>query len=121
MNTVEHNLNIVEQFSKQAIPFTKLSGHLDSVQLLIDMSGLTDEDNVLDVACGPGIVLCEFAKIAKKATGIDLTKQMIDQAGIRQSEFGLTNITWTLGDVAELPFDTNSFSLVITRYSSIIF
>lgn len=117
MNSVEHNLNIVEQFSKQAIPFTKLSSHLDSIQTLKEISGLTKEDNVLDIACGPGIVLCEFAKTAKTATGIDLTKQMLDQAQIRQTELGLTNINWVLGDVTNLPFEDNSFSLVITRYS----
>lgn len=117
MNVKEHNANIVDQFTKQAIPFTQLPGHLDSIQMLIEMSDLTPEDNVLDVACGPGLVLCEFAKIANRATGIDITNTMLEQAQKRQSELNLTNITWDLGDVTELPYPSESFSVVITRYS----
>ena len=117
MDTKEHNQNIVDQFSKQAIPFTKLPGHLDAIQMLIEMAGLTNADNVLDIACGPGLVLCEFAKTAKEAVGIDITEQMLTQAKIRQDSLDLNNITWTLGDVTNLPFEADSFSLVITRYS----
>ena len=117
MNTEEHNAKIVEQFSKQAIPFTKLSGHLDSIEILKEMAELMPEDNVLDIACGPGLVLCEFAKTASQGTGIDITQVMLEQAQERQKNLGLTNIKWDLGNVTELPYSSNSFSLVITRYS----
>lgn len=117
MDTVEHNQNIIEQFSKQAIPFTKLSGHLDSIQMLIELAGINHSDKVLDIACGPGLVLCEFAKVAQEAIGIDLTEQMLIQANIGQKELGLTNVKWILGNVTNLPFESNSFSVVITRYS----
>jgi ubiquinone/menaquinone biosynthesis C-methylase UbiE len=117
MNTEEHNAKIVEQFSKQAIPFTKLSGHLDSIEILKEMAELKPEDNVLDIACGPGLVLCEFAKTASQGTGIDITQVMLEQSQERQKNLGLTNIKWDLGNVTELPYSSNSFSLVITRYS----
>jgi ubiquinone/menaquinone biosynthesis C-methylase UbiE len=69
-NQQEHNAEIVSQFTKQAIPFTQLPGHLDSIQMLINMSGVGGNDTVLDVACGPGIVACEFARVARHVTGI---------------------------------------------------
>ena len=42
------------------------------------MSGVGPEDDVLDVACGPGLVACALAARAKHVTGIDLTPAMID-------------------------------------------
>lgn len=41
---------------------------------------------VLDVACGPGIVSCEYAQIVKHVTGMDLTPAMIELAEILQRE-----------------------------------
>jgi ubiquinone/menaquinone biosynthesis C-methylase UbiE len=112
-----HRANIVDQFSQQAIPFTQVPGHLDALQILIELSGVGPEDQVLDVACGPGIVACEFARHAGRVTGMDLTPAMIEQAVKRQRELNLDNVTWTVGDAVPLPFPDNSFSLVITRYS----
>lgn len=116
-NQEEHDSEIVEQFTKQAIPFTELPGHLDSIQMLIEMSQVAGDDLVLDVACGPGLVACEFAKMAQHVTGIDLTEKMIEQAKKRQNELGLANLTWDIGTVSPLPYASASFSVVITRYS----
>jgi len=32
-----HQAKIVEQFSRQAIPFTQVSGHFDAMQILIKL------------------------------------------------------------------------------------
>jgi len=116
-NQKEHDAEIVEQFTKQAIPFTELPGHLDSIQMLIEMSKVAGGDLVLDVACGPGLVACEFAKVAQHVTGIDLTKKMIEQARNRQKELGLVNLSWGIGTASPLPYTSASFSIVVTRYS----
>jgi ubiquinone/menaquinone biosynthesis C-methylase UbiE len=112
-----HRASIVDQFSRQAIPFTQVPGHLDALQLLVELSGVGPADQVLDVACGPGLVACEFARHAAQVTGVDLTPAMIEQAEKRRQELGLANATWTVGDAVPLPFSDQSFSLVITRYS----
>jgi ubiquinone/menaquinone biosynthesis C-methylase UbiE len=114
---MQHNKTIIEQFSLQAIPFAELSGHSDSMQMLIQLSEVSTADNVLDIACGPGIVACEFAEYADHVTGIDITPKMIEQAEKRQQEKKLTNLSWKIGDVLPLPFPDSYFSLVITRYS----
>lgn len=116
-NQQTHDAEIVDQFTKQAVPFTKLPGHMDSIQMLIELSRITADDNVLDVACGPGLVACEFAKIAGHVTGIDITEKMIEQAKSRQQETGLTNIFWDIGTALPLPYASDSFSVVVTRYS----
>lgn len=116
-NQEKHDEKIVEQFTKQAIPFAQLPGHLDSIQMLLELSGVSNADTVLDVACGPGLVACEFAKNARHVTGIDITEKMIEQAKKRQQELKLTNVSWDIGTVLPLPYASESFSVVVTRYS----
>lgn len=113
----EHDAEIIRQFTKQAIPFAQLPGHADSIQMLIETSQAAENDLILDVACGPGMVACEFAKIAQHVTGIDLTEKMIEQARSRQKELGLNNLSWDIGTASPLPYDSWSFSIVVTRYS----
>lgn len=116
-NEQEHQSRIIDQFSRQAVPFTQIPGHYDAMQVLIEMSGVTKKDVILDVACGPGMVACEFAKHSYQVTGIDITPAMIEQAAKRQQEQGLSNVSWQVGTATPLPFADNSFSLVLTRYS----
>jgi ubiquinone/menaquinone biosynthesis C-methylase UbiE len=112
-----HNQRIIDQFSRQAVPFAELPGHSQSLQMLIDLSGVSVADSVLDVACGPGLVACEFAPFAHHVTGIDLTPKMIEQAEERQKAKGLANLSWCVGDVLPLPFPDSTFKIVLTRYS----
>jgi ubiquinone/menaquinone biosynthesis C-methylase UbiE len=114
-----HNDNIITQFSKQAIPFTKISQHSNQygLDLMLRLCVPKQDDIVLDIACGTGIITCEFAKEVLHVTGIDLTPAMIEQAKVLQQEKQLNNITWKIGDVLNLPFYDDSFSIVVTRYS----
>jgi ubiquinone/menaquinone biosynthesis C-methylase UbiE len=114
-----HKNLILEQFTKQAIPFSNIPGHSDEkvAEIMINFSGVTAEDTVLDVACGPGLITFPFARIADKVTGMDITPKMLERAKELQIEKGIKNITWDIGDIYSLPYDDNSFSMVITRYS----
>lgn len=105
---------ILDQFTRQALPFSEMHARDDDEihQLLIATAGITAADEVLDVACGPGLVACEVAKIARHVTGIDLTPAMIDQARERQRVLGLPNLTWLRGDAQPLPFSDGAFSRV---------
>jgi ubiquinone/menaquinone biosynthesis C-methylase UbiE len=112
-----HQAEIVAQFSRQAIPFTQVPGHYDALQVLLELSGVGGDDVVLDVACGPGMVACEFARHARHVTGIDITPAMIGQAQKRQREQNLSNLDWAVGEAVPLPYADDTFSLVITRFS----
>lgn len=116
---VYHNHTVIEQFTKQAVPFTRVSQHSDQygIDLMLRLSNPKPDDTVLDVACGTGIITYEYAKLVNHVTGIDLTPAMIEQAKILQKEKKLYNVDWRIGDVSILPFNDNSFSLVVTRYS----
>ena len=114
-----HNALILDQFTKQAIPFATAPGIKDeeALKLVVDFTGAGPTDTVLDVACGPGLVVCAFAQVARHATGIDLTPAMIERARTLQQEKGLTNVTWQVGDVLPLPYPAASFSIVTSRFA----
>jgi ubiquinone/menaquinone biosynthesis C-methylase UbiE len=114
-----HNESIVSQFTKQAASFAKMKEHSneDEFELMYSLTKVNPDDNVLDVACGPGIVACALARVARRVTGIDITPAMIEQAKLLQTEKGLSNVTWKVGDANPLPYKDSTFSLVVTRYS----
>ena len=66
---------IVEQFTKQAVPFSQMPQHNDedTNRLVIETAGIGSDDTVLDVACGPGLITCAVADVARHVTGIDIT------------------------------------------------
>ncbi len=119
MTMQSHNQSIVDQFTKQAVPFSKKTAMSSEAifKLMLEMCEVTPQDTALDVACGPGLTACAVASVARHVTGIDLTPAMIERAKARQAELGLTNLDWQLGDVYSLPFADDSYSLVLTRFS----
>ncbi len=114
-----HRDLIVEQFTKQAVPFSTAPGIRDeeALQLLVAFSGAGPEDRVLDVARGPGLVVCAFAAVVRHATGIDVTPAMIERARALAAEKGLANVAWRVGDVLPLPYPDAAFSLVVSRFA----
>ena len=115
----DHRQQILDQFTRQATPFAAAPGIRDeeALRLIVEASGAGPEDAMLDVACGPGLVVCAFARVVRHATGIDLTPAMLDRARALQQERGLTNVTWRLGDVLPLPYPDGTFSLVVSRFA----
>jgi ubiquinone/menaquinone biosynthesis C-methylase UbiE len=114
-----HKESIIDQFSRQAVPFTQVPGHTneESLQLLLEMAEASAQDTVLDVACGPGIVACAFAPTVKHVTGIDITPAMLEQARSLAHQRGLRNVSWQQGEGEDLPFTEGSFSIVLSRYA----
>jgi ubiquinone/menaquinone biosynthesis C-methylase UbiE len=109
----------IDQFTRQAEGFAHSAAirNEDALARVVAWAGLNAEVVTLDVACGPGLVVCAFAPHVRHATGIDLTPAMLDQARRLQAEKGLTNIEWVEGDVAHLPFADGEFSVVTARYA----
>jgi ubiquinone/menaquinone biosynthesis C-methylase UbiE len=114
-----HKDNILDQFTRQAVPFATAAPIRDAaaIQLILDAAATSADDTVLDVACGPGLVACAFARRAKQVTGIDLTPAMLEHARGLAGEQGLTNVTFEQGDVLPLPYADGSFSIVVSRFA----
>ena len=106
-----HREAILDQFTRQAVPFSTSPTIRDeqALVLLVEASGAGPEDTVLDVACGGGNVVCAFAAAVRHATGLDITPAMLDRARALQQVKSLDNVSWRLGDVLPLPFPDAAF------------
>ncbi len=115
----QHQKSVIEQFTRQAAPFSKSIGHQneESLRLLMELAAVSGKDTALDVACGTGMVACAFATVARQVSGIDLTPAMLEQARLLAERQGLTNLSWHQGDMETLPFADNRFSIVLSRYA----
>jgi len=119
MSSSKHSELILDQFTRQAVPFATAPSIKDeaALKLVVEFSGAGPEDTVLDVACGPGLIVVAFARVVKHATGIDLTPAMLERARSYATEQGVTNVTWQQGDVLPLPYPEASFSIVTSRFA----
>ncbi len=111
--------NIVEQFTFQAAAYASAEPikNAEILEHILHAANPAVHDEVLDIACGPGILTCALAAKVKHTTGIDLTPAMIEQARRLEAEQDLANLTWIEGDVTHLPFEDASFTLVTCRYA----
>jgi ubiquinone/menaquinone biosynthesis C-methylase UbiE len=113
-----HDSRILDQFTRQAVSFASAAPirNEEALMQIVQSAGAGPEDTVLDVACGPGLLACAFARVAKHATGIDMTPAMLEQARKTQQEQALENVSWEQGDVYSLPFPDAQFSIVSSRF-----
>jgi ubiquinone/menaquinone biosynthesis C-methylase UbiE len=115
----EHHDRILDQFTRQAVPFSAAAEirNQDALNRIVEMAQAGPDDSALDVACGPGLLACAFARVIRHVTGLDLTPKMLEQARQLQRAQGLTNVAWLEGNVDPLPFDDSSFSIVSSRFA----
>lgn len=113
-----HDARILDQFTRQAVPFSQSPSVSDqnALDFIVHSAEAGPNDTVLDVACGPGLLVCAFARVVRHATGIDLTPAMLDQARKLQQEQGLGNVSWQQGDVTSLPYPDSHFTIVSSRF-----
>jgi ubiquinone/menaquinone biosynthesis C-methylase UbiE len=116
---MNHQDLILDQFTRQATPFSTASPITDAnaLRMIVEAASPVPTDTVLDVACGGGIVVCAFAPHVTHATGIDMTPAMLDRAQQLAAEKGIGNVTWDRGDVTSLPYPDGAFDIVVTRFS----
>lgn len=75
-------------------------------------------ESILDLGCGRGNETIQAALLTGsegKATGLDITKAMIDAARINAEEAGVKNAFFIKGDIENLPFDDDAFDAVISN------
>jgi len=119
MADADHQELILDQFTRQATVFSTAPSITDedALRMIVEAARPAPDDTVLDVACGPGLVVCAFAPHLRHATGIDVTPAMLGRAHKLAREKGLSNIAWRNGDVYSLPYEDASFTIVVTRFS----
>jgi demethylmenaquinone methyltransferase/2-methoxy-6-polyprenyl-1,4-benzoquinol methylase len=75
-----------------------------------EISGLAPGDAVLDVACGTGAQVFEYARRGLQATGLDADPSMLRQAEYYRARRPGLEPTFVLGDAARLPFGDAAFA-----------
>jgi ubiquinone/menaquinone biosynthesis C-methylase UbiE len=119
MSDIDQQARILDQFTRQATPFSTAAAITDTnaLRMVVEAAAPRPGDTLLDVACGGGIVVCAFAPHVKHATGIDVTPAMLARAREHAAEKGVDNVTWDRGDVTSLPYADGEFDIVVTRFS----
>ncbi len=82
MTDTNHQELILDQFTRQATVFSTAPAITDedALRLVVEATRPVPDDRLLDVACGPGLVVCAFAPHVREATGIDMTPAMLERA-----------------------------------------
>jgi SAM-dependent methyltransferase len=84
-----------------------------------DIARIQPGQRVLDVACGTGVLAREsLSRVGPSGsvTGLDLNEGMLDVAKRKAAE-----IEWRHGAAEALPFEDNSFDVVVTQFGLMFF
>lgn len=118
-DTEAHEALILDQFTRQAAPFSTARTIADerALRLLVGFTQAGTRARVLDVACGGGLVVCAFAPQVREAVGIDMTPAMLERGRALGALRGLSNVRFDAGNCLALPYADGSFQAVVTRLS----
>lgn len=117
--TEDHRI-VARRFDKEFFDGDRLYGYggynyhprfwQDTVKRISDYYHLTEESSLLDVGCAKGFMLHDFKELIPelKLSGIDVSQYAIDNA--IESVRGDLRV----GDAKDLPYDDDSFDLVIS-------
>ena len=70
----------------------------ETTRYLLEKGILTPETDVMDIGCGPGYFVNDFARHARHAFGVDISEEMIRSGECLAEEAGLTNVTYEVCD-----------------------
>lgn len=85
---------------------------------LVRFAGITRGMQVLDVACGTGVVALTAARLGAKVTGVDLTPALIERAR-ENASIMKAEVEWHEGDVEALPVGDAKFDVVVSQFGHI--
>ncbi len=102
-------------YTKTASNFMAQRSALSHAKFLLPH--LDTASRLLDCGCGPGSMSCDFATIVVSGhvEGIDQEQSQIELARARASEQGLTNATFSIGSIYDLPYPDASFNVVFAH------
>ncbi len=90
----------------------------DLTENLFDAARITEDDWVLDLACGPGdtsLLLSPRVGPTGIVVSTDLIPNMVDTAVQRAGAAKLGNVKWAVADMENLPFADQVFDAVVCR------
>jgi SAM-dependent methyltransferase len=82
---------------------------------LVKWANVRGGQNVLDVACGTGVVAITAARMGAGVRGVDLTPELLERAR-ENARLANVEIDFTEGDAEALPFGDAAFDVVLSQF-----
>ena len=114
---MDHLKRVTDEFARQAQTFDLFAEKTDEQVAARFAAALGDagRGDLIDVACGPGVVTAAIAPRAASVVAFDATEEMLDKARARCAKAGLANVAFERGNAESLPFDDARFDGAVTR------
>jgi ubiquinone/menaquinone biosynthesis C-methylase UbiE len=109
--------DVRDSFRSVAANYTRSTFHASSERLqeVLDLARPRPGDLALDVATGTGNTAFALAPYVRRVIGLDLTREMLNEARRIAAERNVHNADWVIGDAAHLPFQDDMFDLYVVR------
>lgn len=104
-------VELQDRYDRQLEPFA---------DVLLDASGLSGRDSVLDLGCGCGATTRRAARQSERAVGVDISNPMLERARATAISEGVANVEFVQADVQTHAFDV-SFDVAISRFGVMFF
>lgn len=107
-----------EQFGRTADSYVRNKGFAQGEDLVeaVRLLKPSQDDVMLDVACGGGHTALYFAPYVRSVVASDLTMQMLKKAQeFISEEGGVENVTFREADAEDLPFPSGAFTILTCR------
>jgi ubiquinone/menaquinone biosynthesis C-methylase UbiE len=85
---------------------------------VVELAEITDGERILEVAVGTGLVFAEIVRRNKNGVsdGLDLSPDMLRKAERRMKDYPKERYQLHVGNAYRLPFDSNTFDLVVNNF-----
>jgi ubiquinone/menaquinone biosynthesis C-methylase UbiE len=103
---------VARWYARQRGSASQLAAYRSQAAQLTD--GLPGGAEVLEVAPGPGYLAVELARLGVQVSGVDISRAFVELAGERARQAGV-RVDLRHGDAASLPFEAESFDLVVCQ------
>ncbi|HKX83345.1 MAG TPA: class I SAM-dependent methyltransferase [Pyrinomonadaceae bacterium] len=98
--------------------FSEIAKHIETAaEAFVERLSIQPGMKVLDVACGSGNLAVVAAQKGAEVVGVDIAPNLVESARQRAERLGL-NIQFDEGDAEAMPYDDDSFDVVMTMFGA---
>jgi len=109
--------DVRDSFGQVAANYSKSTFHASAIRLqeVVDLVRPKKGDLALDVATGTGNTAFALAPHVRRVVGLDVTREMLNEARRVAAERSIANVDWVMGDAEHLPFQDATFDVYVVR------
>lgn len=108
---------VKEEFTKQAEGINESSFFRDEhvINRILSFAGLREDEVVMDLGCGTGILTVAMAPYVKTLIAVDVTEKMIRETMDRCKSKQLENVRYITSNSEKIPVATGSVDKIVIR------